>query len=107
MGKGLPGGRSGRQAGLTIGSNRTALSPQIDHGARPPRAAGGHPLTPAVPSSRPIVVDTRLHPEGEPSSSSDAIRRVVLQGRCRGRPTWLPRQVRLRGAAWAMWTGAP
>jgi hypothetical protein len=62
---------------------------------------------PAVPSSRPIVVDTRLHPEGEPSSSSDAIRRVVLQGRCRGRPTWLPRQVRLRGAAWAMWTGAP
>jgi hypothetical protein len=31
MGKGLPGGR--RQAGLTIGSNRTALSPQIDHTA--------------------------------------------------------------------------
>jgi hypothetical protein len=39
MGKGLPGGR--RQAGLTIGSNRTALSPQIDHTAgraRQPRS---------------------------------------------------------------------
>jgi hypothetical protein len=38
MGKGLPGGRS-RQAGLTIGSNRGALSSQLDRPRRAPRAA--------------------------------------------------------------------
>eukprot|EP01047_Picozoa_sp_COSAG01_P028597 COSAG01_NODE_1927_length_8881_cov_51.056479_5_plen_50_part_00 len=39
MGKGLPGGRAGRQAALTIGPNQTGLSSRIDDqgaGQQPP-----------------------------------------------------------------------